>query len=198
MSLLIGITGNIGSGKTTVAEYIKKIYPNAIIYSFAEPLKKIAEIFKFDNHQIYGSQEDKLEINKHWNVSCREFLQKVGTELFRNRLSEIIPEFKDKSVWIELFKIQVEKQPGIYIIPDVRFLNESEIIHKMKGYIIKTVRKKYNSDSEESKHTSELEIDKIKYDYLIDNDNNDLEESKKIILDIIMNINKDYYIQNDF
>jgi hypothetical protein len=66
----------------------------------------------------------------------------------------------------------------------------------MKGYIIKTVRKKYNTNSQEGKHSSELEIDKIKYNYIIDNDNNDLEQSKKILEDIIVNI-VNHYVNTD-
>jgi hypothetical protein len=195
MSLVIGICGNIGSGKTTAAEYIKKIYPSAKIYSFADPLKKIGEIFNFEHSELYGSQDDKLKINKHWGVSGREFLQKVGTDLFRDRLPEVLPQLKEtKSVWIELFKIKIKQEPGLYIIPDVRFLDEALAINQMNGFIIRTVRNCNKALGSEGKHASELEIEYIKQDYIINNDVNNLEQSQKNIEDIVTHVFNKYKI----
>lgn len=180
--MIIGITGKIGSGKSTLAESIKTMGFEE--YSFSTPLKKIGEIFGFSPNQLYGSQEEKLEIHPYWNVSSREFLQKVGTELFRERLPEVIPTFKDRdSVWIELFKQKYYKKRVNYVITDVRFPDEAKAIRALGGIIIKTVRKNKSSSKDDSEHvhSSENELDKIEVNLEIDNDLNSKEEAFKIV-----------------
>ena len=102
--MIIGITGKIGSGKSTLATYLTTHY-GFTEYTLAGPLKQIGEIFRFSKQALYGSQEDKRQIDQYWGISAREFLQKVGTDLFRQELPKIIPDMKlNGSIWLELFK----------------------------------------------------------------------------------------------
>jgi hypothetical protein len=185
--MLIGLVGEIGSGKTTIANYIMEKY-GFKEYSFAAPLKEIGAIFGFSKEQLYGTQSQKLEIHPHWGVSARAFLQKVGTELFRGSLSDVLPEMKcEDTVWIELFKIKYKNEPGNYVVSDVRFLDEALAIKKLGGVII-TLRRTNLVSSEsgiEHNHPSEQQIGKIKYDYFIDNDRLSLEKAKMKIDSIL-------------
>lgn len=160
--MIIGLTGYIGSGKTTIADYIEFRYgfPQ---YSFAGPIKEIAEILGFTQEQLNGSQEDKLAINQHWNISAREFLQKFGTEVCREFLPRVIPEMSD--IWIKLFKIRAQQEKNI-LISDVRFPDEAKAIHELGGVIIRITRQKNNSHMP---HKSETYIDQIPADYEINN-----------------------------
>lgn len=177
--MIIGITGKIGSGKSTLADGLKKIGFNE--YSFADPLKKIGEIFGFNSTQLYGTQSEKLEIHPVWKVSARYFLQKVGTELFREQLPIIASEMKiEDSIWIELFKMKYYKDPRNYVISDVRFKDEAEAIRKLGGILIKTIRTTTQNEAEKS-HKSEKEIDEIEVNLIVNNDENDKEKALKIV-----------------
>lgn len=48
MKKLIGLTGEIGSGKDTFCEYVKKKYPNVFVFRFSDALTEILKIF-FDS-----------------------------------------------------------------------------------------------------------------------------------------------------
>lgn len=61
--MIIGITGKIGSGKSTLSSYLTENH-NYEEYSMAKPLKEIGKIFGFNDQQLYGTQEQKLEIHK--------------------------------------------------------------------------------------------------------------------------------------
>jgi len=201
-----GITGTIGSGKTTIVDYLREKHGFSE-YSFASPLKDMAKCIGFTHTQVYGTQEQKLEINEHWGISGRVFLQKFGTDIIRDILPSVIPEMRtDKSVWIKLFKIHMsnlEKSiPDLenvieknIVVGDVRFVDEGDVIHEYKGCMIRVLRpEKYFSHDEnmplnhESNHKSELESLKIPVDCTIYNDGSLKDLYDK--LDILMSGNE--------
>ena len=138
---LICIVGNIGSGKSTATEIFKK--HNYIELSFAEPVKQIGLILGFDHNNLYGTQQQKLEINNFWGVSGREFMQKFATNMMRNELTKYFDNFKDNTIWVRLCEkkiIDLLKQNKKIIVSDGRFPDEINMIKKLGGKIIKINR----------------------------------------------------------
>lgn len=163
--MIIGITGNIGSGKSTISTHLIEKYLFTE-YSFAQPLKQIGEIFKFEKSELYGTQEEKRQINSFWGISGREFLQKLGTDVFRNHLPTVLPEMEN--VWIRLFEHQMAQKKGNYVISDVRFVDEAKAIQSIGGIVVK-LNRTMNREGEEHKHSSELELNQIVPNFVIDN-----------------------------
>ena len=64
MKILIGVTGEIGHGKSTVCDYISDKF-GFRKHAFAHSLKAIAKIFGFTHNEVYGTQEEKLKPNKY-------------------------------------------------------------------------------------------------------------------------------------
>ncbi len=140
--VIIGLAGSMGSGKSTAAAYITEKY-GFVEYSFAKPLKDISMIMGFDWHQVYGTQAQKLEVNKMWGITGREFLQKFGTEVCREILPSILPKtnFGFYSIWIRLFEKYCADNPNTNIVvSDVRFSDEANFISSMGGHIIQIDR----------------------------------------------------------
>jgi len=186
--MLIGITGKLGSGKTTVADYLRTNHDFSE-YPMARPLKEIGLLFGFSHQQMYGTQEEKLEVHPYWGVSGRQFLQKVGTELFRDQLPKVLPEMNiNRTIWTDIFKYKYQRNPQIdYVISDIRFKDEAETIRELGGIIIRTVRtnKISSATGEEHSHVSELEMDGIEADIVINNDVLSLPEVYKILDEIV-------------
>lgn len=136
--LLLGICGKIGAGKSTVSDYIREKY-KFTEYQMAGPLKQIAVILGFNKKNVYGTQKQKAEIDGFWGTSARTFLQVAGTDLFRDTLSNKIPEMK--FCWIRLFeKYHKENADTDICVSDVRFADEADFIKKSNGFIIKIIR----------------------------------------------------------
>ena len=174
--ILIGIIGCIGSGKTTVAEYLTK-YFEMKEYSFASPIKNIATIMGFEHDEIYGTQEEKLKKNIYWRISGREFLQKFGTEIGREMMPKVIPNMymgENDSPWIRLFEIEWARLKDREMIPkmvvsDCRFEDEIKSIRNRGGFIVKIDRKVPRKYGTEHHHASEKHIDSLYYDICIKN-----------------------------
>jgi shikimate kinase len=173
--MIIGLMGKIGSGKSTIANYLQGTH-NYTEYSFADPLKKIGLILGFSHDQLYGTQEQKLAIHPHWRISGRTFMQRLGTT-FRD-INALIPELHtEKGIWIDLLKMKVQNCEHI-VISDVRFQDEANAVKELGGIIISISRENRESKSEHSyvNHESETSLEKIVPDYVIVN-NSSVEDS---------------------
>lgn len=174
---LIGITGRKFNGKDTLGNIFVNNY-NYKKISFACALKKACKcIFGFSDEQLYGDKKE--EIDKYWNESPRVILQYVGTDLFRNQF--------EKNIWIKVIEKQILNEWSVnentcFVITDVRFSNEIDMIKKLGGIVFRIKRNNINNTLDN--HDSENQIDKLIVDYEILNNGtiNELYEKIQIIL----------------
>jgi hypothetical protein len=179
--MLIGIKSRKGGGKDTAANFLCEKH-NFVRYGFADPLKKgIREMFGFNDDQLWG--ETKEVIDEFWNVSPREVLQYAGTELFQFELPRLMPALKDKigrGFWVKRFEKWYQENSDLNIvISDLRFLHEAAKIKELGGVVLEL--KRNTNLNEFSNHASEVELEQIIPDWVIDN--NDTLENLYIHLD---------------
>lgn len=186
--MIIGITGKMGSGKSTLAQTL--IQQGWEEYSFASPIKKIAEIFGFSEASLYTTQEEKLVLHPYWNVTSREFLQKFGTEV-RREIEKIIPLKIRYGLWIDIFLSKYDKTKN-YVIPDVRFCVEEELIRELGGKIVRTRKECVEGGAENatafSAHPSETEMSNIRADLEIDNSALTKEQASESLLSFVSSL----------
>lgn len=130
---VIAFSGKAGCGKDTCMEMLKRDLADrghtVKLLSHAGALKRLLiHTLGFTGPQVY-SQKGKKEVNEMWNMTGREALVRVGTELFRNHFHD--------NTWVILLNKQI-KECGceFVIIQDCRFDNEAENINAHSGYII--------------------------------------------------------------
>lgn len=190
---IIAFTGLKGSGKSTATELIEEINKHYEIHrlSFADPLKRlVSDIFCLNNNECYDPTLKEVLLPQ-WNVTPRELLQKIGTELFRNQLTNVCPNLilPADTIWVSslYYKIkQIETHNeirgmtnSIVLIDDCRFDDEYDTIKKLGGIVIKITRHTYSRIP--PLHASEKGC---KYDYEILN-NKDITNLKQQISDIL-------------
>ena len=169
---MYGITGLMGSGKSTVVDYLVKEY-GFDEYAFAQPIKQIAMIMGFKHIDVYGTQEDKESVNPNMGISGREFLQKFGTEGMREMMPQILPDLDlgdFGSPWIKICDNYLKNRNCMnpIIISDMRFADEAAYLRDRRACLIKIIR----PSNKETNHRSETEINSIKADITIINDGN--------------------------
>jgi len=184
--MLIIFVGKIGSGKSAAANILKKYSFEE--ETFAEPIKQFLLTIGFNYEDVYGSQEEKLKINKFWNVSGREFMQKFATDIMRNQLQTVFPQIDlgGSTIWVRAMEKKIQDNPEKNIvIGDGRFPDEIMLIKKYGGIVIKIIRPDVD-EKYKSKHESESYFNSIVPDYEIINDGTfeDLENKIKNILNL--------------
>lgn len=176
---IIGLNGKAGSGKTTTAKYLINRLGDRhkiINLSFATPLKKlISELFNIPLSSFYDSKETPIFIgNPGGLITPRELMQFIGTDLFRDSITQKWPFIGN--VWVNKMKIEImnNSTADFILIDDVRFKDEAELIKSLHGIIINIYRESKNDFTSHFNlnHSSEQQI--IKGDYIINN-NKDLE-----------------------
>jgi hypothetical protein len=155
---IIGITGRKRSGKDTIGHYLVDKH-NYIRVGFADALKESCKVlFGLSDDQLYGTDKQKEEIDEYWGYSARQILQKIGTDLYRENISTVLPKISN-DIWIRVLerKIMNYHKQGFnkFVITDVRFPNELEFVKKLNGRIWKVNRDLENIDN----HPSEAFID---------------------------------------
>lgn len=170
--MLIGLIGKKYSGKDTFGNFLIQYY-QFHKKAFADPLKECCKtLFHLSDEQL-NDCELKETIISEWNLSPRQIMQKVGTDLFRNHFHE---EF-----WLKLFEIWYKEHSHLNIVcTDVRFENEAELIKKLGGILIKIDRPIQFMDYDN--HESEQLLFNL-YDFTIINDSS-IDEYENRILEL--------------
>lgn len=190
--MIIGICGLIGSGKGTVADILVNTHKFTKI-SFADKLKDgVASVFGWDRKMLEGDTDESRQWRElkddFWSnetkmeVTPRLVLQLFGTDCMRNGF--------DDGIWVSLVKKELLDNPGRnYVIPDVRFANEVDMIRDVGGEVWEIKRGpdpewliEYKTNGKEPKvHASEWKWIKSKKDLVIEN-NSTLDELSNQVL----------------
>lgn len=209
--MIIGITGFIGSGKDTIADYLTTFHGYKRI-SFAGTLKDAcAAVFGWDRDMLEGttksSREWREQVDPWWSkrlnmpdLTPRWVLQQWGTEVCR--------EGFHNDIWVASVENQLRKAKDNIVITDCRFDNEVNAIKNAGGITMRVERgerpvwydsavnynKGPNSNAlwsiSKSKldrlkvHASEYSSVGLDYDFYIDN-NDTIDKLHKQIEDLI-------------
>jgi len=141
--MIIGLCGLIGSGKGTVADCLVEHHGFQKL-SFADSLKDgVAAMFDWPRYMLEGDTEQSRQWREQadafwtaemgYEVTPRLVLQKVGTECMRQGL------FDD--IWVSRTKQKLQSDTHAnFVLPDVRFPNEIDMIHQQGGVVVHVQR----------------------------------------------------------
>lgn len=135
--MFISLSGNIGSGKDTVAEYLLENY-NFNQFSFAGSVKDVLSIvFGWDREMLEGKTKEAREqrniVDAWWgerlgipDFTPRKAMQYIGTDLFRKHFNDLI--------WISSVerKISILGKGKHIVISDTRYINELAMLKNNK------------------------------------------------------------------
>jgi dephospho-CoA kinase len=166
----IGIIGGLGSGKSTIANYLFENYGYQKM-SLADPMRQIAR--------------DIFNIHDKTDSRYRVLMQKLGTDWFRSF---------DPDVWVKYLKRRINNVTWEYkgiVVDDVRFLNEAEALLDWGWTLLyldcpveirkqRCLSRDGNFDEKALEHQSEKEAEQIKREL----------SSRLIILDASIPINE--------
>lgn len=171
----------------------EQIYPIMQPFYLADAIKQTCIIlFGLDPLLVYGNDEAKSTLTKYtWEqfynitgeigpnsgfMTIRDILKYFGTDILRKRF--------DPRIHTDRTLEAIEKSPcaQAYIL-DVRFPDEVEAIQAVGGKVIRLTKKTLDCD-----HESETALDDYpleKYDAVIDNQNQTMEETFRQLLEIL-------------
>lgn len=141
--MIIGITGFIGSGKDTIADYLVT-FKGFRRMSFAEPLKDaMSAIFGWDRELLEGktiySRQWREQVDPWWaerlqipHLTPRWALQQWGTEVGRRAFHD--------DIWIASVENKLRNINDHVVLSDARFPNELMAIKRAGGINIRVMR----------------------------------------------------------
>jgi hypothetical protein len=212
MNKIISVSGFIGSGKDSVADYLITKY-NFKKMSFASTLKDaVGAVFSWDREMLDGltpeSRAWRDQVDTWWakrlkikHLTPRWVLQQWGTEVCRMHFHN--------DIWVASVENQLRSTADDIVITDSRFKNELKCIKQVGGTTIRVRRgpepEWYKAASDYNKgpdgncgwaigkavldkhkvHASEYSSVGLKYDYHLTND--DTLETLYSSVDAILN-----------
>jgi dephospho-CoA kinase len=172
---IVGISGHIQSGKSTVAEFLSKEFGYKRI-RFADAIKGMLKHIGLTQEQIEGTEKE-VPLDLLCGKTPRFAMQMLGTEYGRNLLG--------KDVWARIWRNHVEQylkqsNSNRVVVEDIRFENELEVVKKINGFIIRIERP---GNEIKSKHESETALDGVKFETVIINDG-----TKENLFDVVRDL----------
>ena len=185
MKLIIGLHGPKGVGKNFVGDIIGSVFDHRGIsvkkLAFADEIKEFCiNVLGLDRYLVYGSDHHKntLTIYRWENMPAfvrHKFLEKIGFMSIREVLqvfgTEFIRECWDPMAWVKSVNRRIRDGSEMcYIVTDVRFEEEFNVIKEMKGYNWFVEGPQRGDDySKKDNHSSEKGLDKSLFDFTINN-----------------------------
>jgi hypothetical protein len=178
-ALFIGISGKLGSGKDTAAEYIRLRFDHGrkvVICRFADRLKQMTAVLTSTPVDIQYTREGKQVVPPGFADSLGTLQQKLGMAM---------REYIHRDVWVHATLSPYLSGPDpsgaavAVIVPDVRFQNEAQFIKEHGGILLRIegdptgVRRSdsANADARDLNHISETDLDAYQgFDAVIYND----------------------------
>jgi hypothetical protein len=215
--MILGITGLIGSGKDTIADYLTTHHGFKRV-SFAASLKDaVAAVFGWDREYLEGTTKASRawrEKKDEWwsnrlgiDITPRWVLQYWGTDVCRNHFHN--------DIWVASVEHKLINTKEDIVITDCRFSNEVAAIKNANGIALRVKRgpdpKWYdaavaynrgpngNASWSISKrqletlkiHASEYSSIGLNYDYIVEN-NGTIDELHKQIYEIVNSQSQDH------
>jgi hypothetical protein len=153
--LIIGLIGDAGAGKSTVARYLESDYEFEAV-RFAGGLKKMMGALGLSLYHIEGEGKEK-PTDLLGGKTPRYAMQTLGTEWGRDLIGE--------NFWVDHWRQEADKHE-LVVVEDCRFPNEAQAIRDKGGYIVKVVNF-WQDKSKGADHASEHQ--EIKSDFTISN-----------------------------
>lgn len=161
---IIGLSGKIHSGKSTVANTIAAKHQGMIVRGFADALKQDVCGMGFDRETVYS-------LKPPW---MRALLQAYGQA----------KRALDEDYWVKRLDSSIKLcKPGtVFIIDDMRFPNEVYWVKTMGGVTIRLEREGYPIQSDDY---SETAIDHAAFDHTVHGVSNELDDLVEHVLDCL-------------
>lgn len=166
---VLGVTGKKGHGKDSLVNALAAHSPlPARRLAFADPIKEMLHVgLDIPREILWGPAEVKERVDPRFGKTYRHMAQTLGTEWGRDTIHP--------DIWIKLAfethvpRVEEHLGPQLWLLSDVRFLNEAHLVRLHGGKIIRIVRPGYEGTEEGSQHASETEMAQILPDVTVIN-----------------------------
>lgn len=132
--IFIGLTGDTGVGKDTVAKILNEHYLFKRL-AFGDPLKRAVQI-AFSLEDRWLQDDHKTVTHPYWGLTPREMFQRTGTEAFRGNFGE---DFWVRRLKLEYNQLLAANPQQFIVITDVRKIGaetEPAWVREMGGTVV--------------------------------------------------------------